>query len=251
MRPKSNSERAARVAALLHEVSLHDDASELRHFAELCRTSLRVRVWLFSRFAAEKEIQRKFRAFLRDPDGPIEGLWSEPLEQEVRSQPPSTMPSGGPHGGLSAAEVVALIQRERVSRTDVMSLLLVRMWRNFVRTNRPAPPALWRATLDHWAAIVADGEGRLAHNLAEAVRFFDDDVSSSPEGSWKLHLLFHVLDHPKSCYRVSELIECLPERFRRERPDGSLYVEPRLVRIFCSEHGIRRDKRAGRPHSKH
>ena len=81
-------EKADELAALLHELSLHDDASELRHFVELCRSSLRVRIWLFSRFAKEPATQAKFRAFLRDPGSSPDGLWSPVLEREVTSTRP-------------------------------------------------------------------------------------------------------------------------------------------------------------------
>jgi hypothetical protein len=248
-------DQADELAALLHELRLHDDASELRHFAELCRGSLRIRTWLFGRFAKEPETQAKFRAFLRDPDILPDGLWSPVLEREVASRPPPVPATDGPFGGLSEPAVWALIKQYQAGRINILTFLLVRVWRQLQAAGRTPPPALWRATLDHWAALVADGGGRRLNDLKLAVGFFDDRPGEPPDcagvesDSWKIHLLLQILDHPQPCYRVSELYASLPEKFRRMRHNGNPFVDLREVRRFCEKHGIRRDQRAGRPPS--
>lgn len=248
-------ERADELAALLHELSLHDDASELRHFAEVCRASPRVRAWLFGRFAMEPETQEKFRAFLRDPVKAPDGLWSAVLQREVASKPPPVPSNDGPFGGLSESAVWALIKHYQAGRINVMTFMLVRVWRQLAAADRHPPPAVWRATLEHWAAIVGDGDGRLLRDLMHAVAFFNDrpvgvDVNEDAE-SWKIHVLLHILDNPQSSYRVGELFDSLPEKFRRVRRNGNSFVERREIRKFCEKHGIRRDQRAGRrPQSK-
>ncbi len=245
-------EKADELAALLHELSLHDDASELRHFAELCRTSLRVRTWLFGRFAQEPETQARFRAFLRDPASSPEGLWSPILEGEVASTPPAVPATDGPFGGLSEAAVWVLIKLYQAGRINVLTFLLVRVWRQLAGANRPPPPALWRATLDHWAALVSEGDGRILRDVRHAVAFFNERPGEVPGGAdsesdvWKVHLLLPILDHPEPCYRASDLYAVLPEKCRRIRRNGNPFVDRREIRRFCEKHGIRRDQRAGR-----
>ena len=245
-------ERADELAALLHELSLHDDASELRHFAEVCRSSLRVRTWLFGRFAQEPETQQKFRTFLRDPSVPPDGLWSPVLEKEVASRPPPSPTAAGEFGGLSESAVWALIKLYQAGQMDVMTFLLVRVWLQIAAAGRSAPPALWRATLDHWAAIVGDGKDGLVRDLARAVAFFHERPDGLADGgdaestdSWKIHVLLYILDHPQPCYRVGDLFDQLPAKFRRIRRNGNPCVERREIRIFCEKHRIRRDRRAG------
>ena len=220
--PSSSKERSRApdptdaVAALLHELTLHDDASELRQFVDLCRGSLRLRTWLFSRFAPEPETQQKFRALLKDPGTAPAGLWSPLLEAEVKSNPPRSVRSGGPYGGLSE-------------------------------------PAIWRATLDHWAAIVESREGQPARELMHAVAFFHGRKSglkgpgTASVDSWKVHVLFYILDHPRPSYRVSDLFKHLSGKFRRLRANGNAYVSFREIRRFCERHGINRDRRPGAP----
>lgn len=246
-------EKADELAGLLHELSLHDDASELRHFAELCRISPRVRTWLFVRFAKEPDTQAKFRAFLRDPTSSPGGLWSPILEREVVSTPPQVPATDGPFGGLSEAAIWALIKLYQAGHINVLTFLLVRVWRQLAAANQPPPPALWRATLDHWATLVDDGDGHLLRDLRRAVAFFrerPDELSGqsdSDQDSWKVHLLLHILDHPQPCYRVRDLCDKLPDKFRRIRRSGYPFVDLREIRRFCEKHGIRRDRRAGRP----
>ena len=254
-RKKDRSSAQARttaLAALLHELSLHDDASELRQFVELCRSSLRVRVWLFTRFAQEPETQQKFRAFLKDPVSAPPGIWSPMLQAEVTSVPPRKAATNGRHGGLSAAAIWALIRQYQTKGVDVMTFLLVPVWRQMAAEKRRVPPALWRATLDHWAAIVGDGNGELARELMRAVAFFDERPSGLPNrsaiesvDSWRIHVLLHILDHPQPSYRVGELFAHLPKQFRRLRSNGNPFVALREIRKFCELHGIRRDQRAG------
>jgi hypothetical protein len=250
-------ERADELAALLHELSLHDDASELRHFVEVCRCSLRVRTWLFGRFAQEPATQQKFRTFLRDPSIPPDGLWSPVLEKEVASRPAAAAVVGE-FGGMSESAIWALIKLFQAGQIDVMTFLLVRVWLQLAAANRSAPPALWRATLDHWAVIVGDAEGRLVRDLANAIAFFHErpaglagGVDAESADSWKVHVLLYILDHPRPFYRVGDLFDQLPAKFRQIRRNGNPWVERREIRIFCEKHGIRRDQRAGtRPQSK-
>lgn len=237
----------AKVSSLLHELRLHDDASEVRLFIDLCRTSLRVRTWLFSRFAREPKTQTAFRAFLRDPARPANELWSAALTREVLSAPERN--DDGPFGGLSESAIWRLIQQLQAGRIDIMAFILVRMWRQLAVENRAPPAALWRATLEHWHGIASAPDDRAARDVARAVAFFADKSPDAPvsDESWKVHVLLYILDHPRPRYRVGELFDNLPAKFRRTRANGNSFVERRELRKFCEQNGIRRDQRAGRP----
>jgi hypothetical protein len=235
--------------ALLHELTLSDDAAELRHLVELCRHSLRIRAWLFGRFANDPATQSAFRALLSDPSGTAahESVWSPVLQRQVLSKPGQPGEQPGRFGGLTEARILALIKRYQAGRIDGTVFFFVRCWLRFLASGRTAVPvALWRPTLQQWAAIMSDGTGRLAHHVASAVKFFhersDRTIGEADFGythSWKIHLLLFILEHPRTCYRVSELRDQLPEKFRG--------VDRKSIREFCQAHGIQRDVRAGPP----
>jgi len=240
------------VADLLRDLALPDDAADLLLFIDLCRRSLRVRAWLFGRFASEPATQAAFRAYLADPQapGPDRPLWPRVLAAALRPNPPAIQPGQGPHGGLWEIEVLALIKGYQAGLLDVSTFALVRLWRRFVASDRiEVPLALQFATARHFGRLANDDSGRLARELQQVLRFFRQRTSR-PLGatdfghadSWKIHLLLHVLDHPRPAYKVSELRESLPERYRR--------VDRHEIRLFCQQHGLRRDERPGRPSSR-
>lgn len=236
----------AKLTALLHELRLHDDAAELRQLAELCRRSLRVRTWLFSRFAREPVTQDVFRAFLKDPSSSTAGLWSRVLAAEVASRPDPAAP--GPYGGLSETALWALLHELQAGGIDVRAFVLVRLWRKLADGDRLPPPALWRVTLEYWRDIATARDAGPARQVAQAVKFFAEAEDGGPvDDNWKLHLLLHILDHPQPSYRTRDLIAALPAKYRRLRANGNPFVDPREVRKFCHAHGIARDVRAGRP----
>ena len=240
------------VADLLRDLALPDDAADLLLFIDLCRRSLRVRAWLFGRFAAEPATQAAFRGFLADPrsPGPDRPLWPRVLAAALRPDPPAPEPGEGPHGGLWELEVLALIKGYQAGLLDVSTFALVRLWRRFVASGRTeAPLALQLATAHHFGKLANDDSGRLTRELQEVLRFFRQRTGR-PLGptdfghadSWKIHLLLHVLDHPRPAYRVGELRDSLPERYRQ--------VDRHEIRVFCQRHGLRRDERPGRPSSR-
>ena len=81
------------------------------------------------------------------------------MEKEVVSRPTAAAVVGE-FGGLSESAIWALIKLFQAGQIDVMTFMLVRIWLQLATANRSAPPALWRSTLDHWAEIVGDAEGR-------------------------------------------------------------------------------------------
>lgn len=237
------------VSELLRELTLPDEAAELRLLIDLCRRSLRVRAWLFGRFAREPATQAAFRMFLGNPDAVPPGLmlWPRALTMALTPDLGRSAPGGGAHGGLSEVQVLALIKGYQADYLDVTAFILARLWRRFLRSGRKEVPlALQLASARHWGALANDDSGRGINRLADVLRFFrercgrtiaEDDFGHP--NSWRIHVLVHILDHPRPCYRVDELYRCLPPKYR--------HVDRREVRAFCQRHGIRRDQSPGRP----
>jgi hypothetical protein len=229
------------VSELLRELALPDDVADLRAMADLCRRSLRVRAWLFGRFAREPAAQASFRLFLTDPGSLHPPPWRCPLAHAIRSA------SGGSHGGLSEMEILALIKGYQAGSLDVLAFVLVRLWRRFLGSGRKEVPfALQAATARYWAALASDRTGRMARHLADVLQFFRErsgraigEADFGHACTWKIHLLVYLLDHPRPRYKLGELHESLPAKYR--------HVDRRELRDFCQCHGICRDKRAGRP----
>ena len=229
------------VGELLRELTLPDDGADLWSLADLCRRSLRVRAWLFGRFAREPAAQAAFRLFLSDP-GPLHPPpWRCPLAHAIWPI------SGGIHGGLSEMEVLALIKGYQAGSLDVLAFVLVRLWRRFLGSGRKEVPfALQAATARYWAALASDRTGRMGRDLANVLQFFRErsgraigEADFGHAGTWKIHLLVYLLDHPRPRYKLGELHDSLPAKYR--------HVDRRELRDFCQRHGIRRDQRAGRP----
>jgi len=236
------------LGAVLDELLLPDDIAELRQLVDLCRNSLTVRSWLFARFANQSVTQAAFRTTLSGSAKPevVARLWSSQIAEMVFARPKASTSERGAYGGLSRSRILLLIARHQYELTDLKTFLLVRLWIRCVAVRgRCFPANLCRITLEHWAAMMADGEGQFLRNALNAVRFFHarinrtiGEVDFGPHNSWKIHLLLHILDSPKPCYRVSELQAGLPAKYR--------HVAPRAIRRFCRHCGIRRDTRPGR-----
>jgi len=229
------------VGELLGELTVPGDTGELRALADLCRRSLRVRAWLFGRFAREPATQAAFRRYLSDSNGICPPPWRVAPTRACRP------PLVGPHGGLSEMEILALIKGYQAGSLDVMAFVLVRLWRRFVGPGRQeAPVALQTATARYWDALASDRSGKIARDLAGVLHFFREragrrigEADFGHASSWKIHLLVYLLDHPRPRYKLGELHDGLPAKYRQ--------VDRRELRDFCRRHGIRRDPRAGRP----
>jgi len=161
--------------------------------------------------------------------------------------PATKAAADGPHGGLSEMEILALIKGYQAGSLDVMAFVLVRLWRRFLGFGRKEVPFALRAATDrYWAALAGDRTGRTAGHLAEVLQFFRErsgraigEADFGHASTWKIHLLVYLLDHPRLRYKLGELHESLPAKYR--------HVDRRELRDFCQRHGIRRDPTAGRP----
>jgi hypothetical protein len=240
------------LAVLLEELALPDDAAELRHLVEVCRRSVRIRAWLFGRFANDPETQSAFRAVLNGagPGLAAGAVWSPGLQRQVLSGVGPTGDQSGRFGGLTETEVLSLIKRYQAGRNDGRIFLLVRCWLRFLgNTGAAVPVALWRPTLQLWAELISDKHGRLLRQMLRAVQFLGERSNSGLgeadygyTHSWKIHVLLFILERPQASYRMRELHRHLPVKFR--------HLPCKKIREFCIKHGIRRDARAGRPPTK-
>ena len=170
---------------------------------------------------------------------------SPAVAEKVFSKPPRQIVGKGLHGGLSEAQILALIKHYQGGGMDVMTFLLVRLWTRLEASGRTDIPAgFLDAITTHWTAVASDPSERLARDFLSAIRFFcersDRVINEADFGhanSWKIHVLLFILEHPKPRYQVGELHAKLPVKYR--------HVDRRSIRQFCKEHGIRRDQRPG------
>jgi len=241
------SAEADQIASFLHESTLPEHVAEIRHFIRVCRRSLFVRAWLVGTFAKKPATQSAFQKLLTDPSsiGSDAPLWSPAVAEKVFSKPPRQIVGKGPHGGLSEAQILALIKRYQGGGMDVMTFLLVRLWTRLAASgHKDIPVGFLDAITGHWTAVASDPSGRLVHDFLRAVRFFHErsgqvigEADFGHANSWKIHVLLYILDYPKPRYQVGELHANLPVKYR--------HADRRSIRQFCKEHGIRRDQKPG------
>jgi hypothetical protein len=223
-----------------------DDLAALHQLVDLCRNSELIHDWLYSEFARSKTAQASFRRLLSDDISPDQRSigWPKAVyleyvtEKRIRSQ------GGASYGGLKKQEVLMLIPQYLAPGMDPDMVLFVWFW--LKKEGCAAPLMLREAGLLLGRSILDDSSGRRALCLAKTLCFFSGayERGYSKEvlqhsSRWKLHLVFSMLEHPASAYRVSELLSWLPERFRN--------VDKKQIRLFCQKHGIRRIEIPGRP----
>lgn len=237
------------LSEMLSELIEPDDVTEILQFRKLCRRSLAVGSWLFVRLAAEAPIREDFRLLLTRTAA-VE------FKAERRSQKHAKSGLGdgsklarieGAFGGLSKPRILTLIMRYQYHGTDLKTFMLIRLWLRLIASGKNRIPVrLWRTTLKHLRAIIADREGRLLYDALHAIRFFHGrsngmikDIELGYNDAWKMHVLLYILRTPKERYSVRELRAILPIRM--------CYVARRSVRHFCQLHGIQRDTTPGVP----
>jgi hypothetical protein len=105
---------------------------------------------------------------------------------------------------------------------------------------------LLHATLLYVQAALQQDRPWLLHHLSLAAHFFHTHAPGTVgqkhfghSSWWKLHLLHYMLANPKPAYRHGEFAALLHAQ--------RLEINPRMLRRFCSEHGIARDSSPGRP----
>lgn len=242
---KKHVEHAANHPALKAFAESDDDAA-FRLFAQLCRSSPALREWLWEEFARKPKIRAKCAAILsqQNPDHDA-GAFVENRPLQIEAAKLRESVSGRIYGGLTWGEVETLIRYYQAGKLDLGTFLLGSEWR---RANASAslPPRLVAATVDWFGAVANGGETWLLRHAEKTIKLLAS-LEKTPKRRglfghtdwWKLNLLFYMLRRPRESYRTRE--------FRTYLVDLGIEVGTKDIRRFCNRHGIRRDKRAGRP----
>jgi hypothetical protein len=226
-----------------------DESAAAALFVQLCRECRALRHWLWEDFARDAATRERFARLLRgrasiavariaDLGDDTSGADDE--IRKLRASFPTRI-----FGGLSWAEVEALIGQFRAGRSDLVAFLLALQWRRAgdAATNSAH---LLQSAAEFLDPVFRTGDRHRLNQLCTAVTLVEGNISPKhrrtsvgPANWWKLQLLFYILRHPKPSYATRELIAHLKQE--------GLRVAAKDIRRFCARHGIRRDMRAGRP----
>ena len=229
-------------------VQATDESAAVSLLVDLCRTSPALRLWLYEDFARDPNQRAEFARVLKATNRPVARFadlngdgagWRNEL-RALRARF-----SDATFGGLSFDQLKELIVRHQAGQGDSAAFLLALEWRRHRRTG-PLPPRLVRAACDFLDAALAPGGAGLLQHLARATElaeaFGSRDRLRAALGFtdwWKLSVLLYMMRHPASAYRTRDLLRHLTTQ--------GLSVSSRALRQFCTEHGIARDMRPGRP----
>ena len=226
-----------------------DESAAAALFVQLCRDNAGLRQWLWEDFARDAATRERFDRLLRRRV-PVQAARFSDLaptdtgaEAELRS-----LRASFPNrifGGLTWAEVEALIGQVRAGRADLLAFLLALQWRRAGEAARRSP-LLLECLAEFLDPVFRSGDRHRLNQLRTAVALVADGVSAGrrrtavgPANWWKLQLLSYVLSRPRPSYTTRELVAHLAKQ--------GLKANAKDVRRFCARHGIARDMRAGRP----
>jgi len=222
--------------------------------ADLCRQSPELHDWLREDFARNAHVRERFArmvrtsssqeiangfASLNDEDRP----WRAECQHLRRNGHAPRI-----YGGLTFAEMERLFRHYEAGTIDLGTFLLAHQW-NEVRKSDRIPPELMRASVVFLEAVSRAGDRRLLRHYYRAISFLrlyaDIPQRRRIVGYaewWKLRVLLFMLQHPRESYRTRDL--------RAHLAGLGLTVSSLDLRRFCTRHGIRRDRRAGRPRTR-
>lgn len=221
-----------------------DESATADLFFRLCRRSPELQHWLLEEFARSAKAREKFKERLDDPCPTPLRTFAElaedsPVREEVFGELRARMPAKR-YGGLTWSQVVALMREYQAATVDPGIFMLAHDW-----GQSPSPVAM-KAAWDLMQAVIPTGRRRPLKHLNQALTFLkryrDKPTRRTALGYgdwWRLQVLFYILKTPAESYRVRELHAHLLEQ--------GLEIDLKEIRRFCVRHGIRRDKRAGRP----
>jgi hypothetical protein len=241
---------------VLARLAEHDEIAAEAIFADMCRRSPALRVWLVEGFGRSVRVRAKFvralddgAAFATSGGDLFARLHGEDhsLQQEQEWQ--RRQMSGELFGGLTWDQVIKLIRRYQAGALDLGTFMLAHGWRKAGESAK-ASPSLMRAGMELLDAVIHSRQKRLLKHLAKAVDFL---ATFEQQGAkrhtafgytdwWKLCALFYMLRHPRESYRTREV--------RRHLATLGLEVSRLDFQRFCKRHGIRRDTRGGRPRTR-
>ncbi|HVS52468.1 MAG TPA: hypothetical protein VHD62_08940 [Opitutaceae bacterium] len=229
-------------------VEATDESATVSVLLDLCRTSPALRLWLYDDFARDPARRAEFARVLKATDRPVQrfaelsgdGAGWQDERQRLRARL-----AGATFGGLTFDQLKELIVRYQAGRGEPAAFLLAIEWRRHRRSG-PLPPRLVRAAADFLDAALAPGGAVLLRQLARAVELAESFGNRARLRAalgftdwWKLNLLLYLMRHPAPSYRTRDLL--------RHLTGQGLRVSSRALRQFCTEHGIVRDMRPGRP----
>ncbi|PTY07966.1 hypothetical protein DB347_07030 [Opitutaceae bacterium EW11] len=223
-----------------------DEGTAAELFVTLCRASSELRHWLWEDFARDPKVRESFRQRLRNRSGVVHRFaelsddgdgWRREL-RDVRNKFPRQL-----YGGLTWSQLEKLIAQHRAAKTDLGAYLFTAAWHASGK-RAPRSPLLIRAALDLMDAAFADP--RLFRQLERLIAHTRDNADRASRRAalgytdwWKLNVLLYMLRHPRGAYPIRE--------FRAHLARRGMNVSVKYLQRFCTQHGIKRDVRAGRP----
>ena len=225
-----------------------DESATVRLFVQLCRSSPELRHWLWEDFARSGSTREKFAEALKDGDADLTrfaDLTGESAAWRAERLRLRSKWSRREYGGLSFDELMQLLVRHQAGGIDLAAFLLASEWRR-LGPDKTVAPLLLRGAAEFVAAAMGNGESHLLQHLEKAADLTKEFTDATrrravigPSDWWKTHVLLYMVRHPSPAYRTRDLSAYLAKL--------GLTVTTRRIREFCTEHGIRRDMRAGRP----
>lgn len=226
-----------------------DESAAATLFVQLCRDYAGLRRWLWEDFARDAATRERFDCLLRRRAPTRASRFSDlaPADtgaeaelRNLRASFPARI-----FGGLTWAEVEALVGQFRAGRADLLAFLLALQWRRAGKAARRSP-LLLQCLAEFVDPVLRSGDRHRLNQLRTAVGLVTDGVSAGrrrtsvgPANWWKLQLLSYILSRPRPSYTTRELVAHLEKQ--------GLKANAKDVRRFCARHGIARDMRAGRP----
>lgn len=233
--------------AALRAFTESDEDGAFRLFARLCRASPALREWLWEEFARKPKTRAKLASALARKDAggdtAVFSVESHSLRIEaaaLREKVPARI-----YGGLNWNEIEGLVRHYQAGKLDLGTFLLVNEWRH-KNGSADQSPRLTLASVEWFGQVVREGDTRLLRHVGKTLRFLAS-LEKAPKRRglfghtdwWKLNVLFYILRHPRESYRTRD--------FRAHLAELGIEIGTKDIRRFCTNHGIRRDIRAGRP----
>ena len=242
------------IDALLHDTT---QTASVALLVTLLRTTPGLRQWLRATML-DPDMRHRLNAYLDGKLSPpaqqtsgrnllawVAGI-KAPLDDTDPDHLRAAYGSAAPtYGGLTRAQVFALIRHRQAGPLALAPFLLVALWRK-AAANKTALPAALLATQKFFEASIVRDTPALLRQLAHAAGFFQGHglrkIGKTHYGHaqwWQLNILAYMLAHPRPAYQ--------PKEFSRHLAAQKLHVDSADIRRFCRKQKIARDKRPGRP----
>lgn len=243
-----------KITQILHS---DEESAAAAIFFRLLRRSAVLRDWLWEEFGQSEPTRVRFADYLDGklaaplPEGPkllawLAGEQAYLVERERLKREFAGQFTANVYGGLTREAVEVLIRRYQAGNRDYGAFFLLYAWRKHLARHTRYEMRLLRANQVFFAGLAGQRGKELGKQLLRAQAYFSNRDAPVLQRAdygfsdwWKISLLLYLLNHPKPRYRTGE--------FCRHLAAQRLTIDPKDVRVFCREHGIARDTRAGRP----